>query len=34
MADLEKAAEYKTKGNEAFKAKDYAQAIEMFTKAI
>lgn len=34
MADLQKANEYKTLGNEAFKNKKYEEAIEYFTKAI
>jgi stress-induced-phosphoprotein 1 len=34
MADIQKATEYKSLGNDAFKNKNYEQAIEHFTKAI
>ena len=34
MSDLEKAADYKAKGNAAFKEKNWGEAIEMFSQAI
>ena len=34
MSNPQLATEYKNKGNEAFKAQRYEEAIELFTKAI
>ena len=34
VTDVDKALEFKTQGNEAFKKKEYVKAIEAYTKAI